>query len=788
MFRRHQHTLSKVLCLALGLAVSSVLIAEIYFEQTFDTHFSGASRTYQLIEYGRVGEGNGEITNSVTPGGWAPELRRRTPIVEAATRISNLLGSIAQFHMDDGTAFHSRVSATDTCFFDVFPQRIIVGNAKKALSSKGEVLISASLAKTLGGDVVGRRFTVDTAPGYTFTIGGVYEDFPWGSSWHQETMLIGFATMDELGMHNYNEMLGADSYASFVRLAKGHKPSELKPFAEKAITEYVHYSDMQKAGYKLHMGWETMNALHTSDSYTSTMRWVMTLVAVLLLVISVMNYLLITVSGMVRRSREMAVRKCYGARRKDIYRLIFSEAAADVGLAVVLAALLVWLCKGSVEGFLSAPVAALVLNRGAWLLVAIVIIVLLIAGLLPAWLYNRTPVSAAFRGWAENKHRWKLALLAVEFAIVGLMLSLLAVIGGQYAKMTRLDPGYDYDDVAIFFVQGIDDNDAQHCLEELRRLPEVKLASFADRLPIDGWCGAGNNVSLAPDQEVLFNAEDFYSVGDDYFRLMGLKIVSGQFFTDRTDTCRQVMVDEAFARKLAAAAHFTDGVVGKRVCISEHCNLQDPLVTIVGVYKNIQIGGVNHATDGIERPSMMFYGTKPKGNMLLKLTRMTPEVMAKISHKIERMFPGKQLSMYSYASEYAGQYKQQLHLRDGILLAGVIVTLIALFELVGYTADEVQRRSKEIAIRKVNGARARDILRLFIGGVMRVAVPSVIVGCIGAWLVAARWLENFTVRITLSPLIFIVVAIAVLLIIAASVAFNCWRVSRENPVKYLKDE
>ncbi len=789
LFRKGQHTLSKVVCLALGLAISSVIIAEIYYEQTFDSHFPGADRTYKIFENFKTGDMKEMASSISTPGGWAPGLKRQAPIVEAYTRITNLLGSSAQMRLDDQTAFTSSLSMVDSCFFDVFPQRIISGNPKEILSRKNCVMVSSELAKTLGGDVVGRRVTCDSAPGITLTICGVFEAFPWGSSLHGQSMLLSLNSIGEIGWDGRDNWLGNEQYGSYIRLAKGHKVEELPPYARKALADNVDKSLLKKAGVEVAMDFQLLNEVYTSDSYVKTMKWILSIVAFIILFTSVMNYLLIVVGNMVGRSREMAVRKCYGAGPRSIYGLIFKEASADVGLSVVLAALLVFLCKGTIEEFLSAPVAALVFNRGAWILVVVVIAVLLVAGIVPAWLYNRTPVTVAFRGYNENRHRWKLGLLAAEFAVVGLMLSLLWVISSQYNKMMNVNTGYDFSDVAVVNIQGVDGTQRQQCLNELGKLPEVKEVSSALHLPIEGWYGAGNNVSLPGEDKELFNAEDFYQVGDNFFHLLGIRIVDGSFFTDRSDSSRQVMVDENFARKLRTTAHWKGSVVGRRIWVSEHCATASQTITIVGVFNNIQLGGVNHSPEAvIERPTMIFYSKLPQMTLMLKLKQLTPETMNNIRKKVERMFPGKQVSVLSYATEYENQYISQLNFRNGILAGGLVVLIIALFGLVGYTSDEVQRRSKEIAIRKVNGARVAEIMRLFLVDIIKIAVPSIIVGCVGAWLIAARWLQNFTVRIDLSVWPFLMVTLAILLIISISVVINCWRVANSNPVKYLKDE
>lgn len=795
--RAAKAALGRGLCLALGLAISSVIIAEIYYEQTFDTHFRGADRTYRILENFKTGDMKEAATSNNTPGAWAPGIKRYAPMVEAATRVSGQWGQGTLIHMDDGRTIESGVTLADSCLFDVFPQKILAGDAKDVLSRKYQVMVSGDVAKTIGGDVVGRHFTIDDAPGITFTIGGVYEAFPWDSSMHGEDMLLSLNTLKGTAYDGSDNWVGNERYRSFIRLAKGHKPEELLPYARKALADNVDKSLFQKAGVDAKMEFETINEYYTSDPYVRQMKWILGIVAFVLLFTSVMNYLLIVIGNTVRRSREMAVRKCYGAADGDIYRLIFKEAAMDVVVAVALAAILIFVCKGTIEDFLSAPVSGLFGLPPLWTgLGAGILLILLVAGVVPGWLYNRTPVTAAFRGYDDNRHRWKLGLLAAEFAVVGLMLSLLWVISSQYRKMIDLDPGYSYDNVAILCVDGIKSDQRRQCLAELKRMPEVVMTSSATRLPIEGWFGAGNNVSLPGGDKQLFNAEDLYYVSKDFFRLLQIPLLEGSVPKASAATPdsaiengRTMIVDENFARKLQTAARWKDGVVGKRVFVSEHCDDERPAVTIGGVFQNIQLGGVNHAADGVVRPAMVFYvGDAIMPNMLLKLTELTPGVMSRIRGKVERMYPGKRVSLYSYATEYGYQYTQQLNFRNGILVGGMVVLVIALFGLVGYTSDEVQRRSKEIAIRKVNGARVGDVLRLFISDIIRIAVPSVVVGDIGAWLIAAQWLQSFTVRVHLTVWPFLAVTAIILLIITASVAINCWRVANSNPVRYLRDE
>lgn len=503
-----------------------------------------------------------------------------------------------------------------------------------------------------------------------------------------------------------------------------------------------------------------------------------------------MNYLLIIVGNLVSRSREMAVRKCYGAKPKNIHAIIFSEALVHVGLAVVLAAVLVFLCKGTIENFLSAPVSTLVLNRGSWILVVICLLVLLIGGFVPGWLYNKIPVAIAFRGYNENRNRWKLALLGIQFVISGLLFSLLYIINNQYQLMLSTNPGYDYDNVAIVSVDGINRDQRNQCLAEIKRMPNVKECCSTYHIPLNGYGRSGNMVQKPGDDTNTFNIIDMEGVDDNFFKMMNIPIVQGTFFTERNDSCRQVIIDERGAEKLIKTWHWKDGVVGKLITCSGHDDGVNPLkLTVCGVCRNIRWGDMSADGDDMkEFPVLYFYAAKTAYYMLVKFKELREESLSELQSKVQAMYPNNKVIVKSYASELANQYASQLNFRNGILVAGIVTMIIALFGLVGYTSDEVNRRRKEIAIRKVNGAKVKDILRIFLKDIMKIALPCIIVGDLGAWLIARQWLMSFSEKITMTPLLFIGVTIILLVIIGLSVVINCYKVANSNPVKYLKDE
>ena len=782
--RRGQHNFVKILCLALGLAISSVIIAEIYFEQTYDTYFPEWERTYLISE---VGSNHGEIMEFTnTSGAIAQGVKQYAPMVEAATS-THYFYDDAQCKMEDQNIVSANIRMADSCFFDVFPQKILIGKAKQILSQPLSCLIDSETAAKIGGNVVGKHFTLSNYPGTTFTIYGVFEAFPWGSSFHGTQMILSRCSVPYVYSYDgRDQWVGNDSYRSYIRLAKGHEAKELKPYVNKMREDHFPLKEMKNMGIELNYDFTVLSDVYTQDPYIKKMGWIMGIIAFVLLFTSVMNYLLIIVGNLVGRSREMAVRKCYGAEPKNIHAIIFSEALVHVGLAVVLAAVLVFLCKGTIENFLSAPVSTLVLNRGSWILVAICILVLLVGGLLPGWLYNKIPVAIAFRGYNENRNLWKLGLLGIQFVISGLLFSLLYIVNGQYQLMLGLNPGYDYDHVAIVSIDASNRDQRNQCLAEIRRMPNVKECSSTFNVPLDGYDRSGNMVGVPGDEKNTFNIMEMSGVDDNFFKMMNIPIVQGSFFTERNDSCRQVIIDERGAEKLIKTWHWKDGVVGKQITCTGH---DDNIFTICGVSRNIRWGAVATGSDGMnEFPDLYFYSAKTAYYMLVKFNEMKDESLSELQSKVQAMYPNNKVIVKSYASELANQYASQLNFRNGILVAGIVTMIIALFGLVGYTSDEVNRRRKEIAIRKVNGAKVKDILRIFLKDIMKIALPCIIVGDLGAWLIARQWLMSFSEKITMTPLLFIGVTIILLVIIGLSVIINCYKVANSNPVKYLKDE
>ena len=268
---------------------------------------------------------------------------------------------------------------------------------------------------------------------------------------------------------------------------------------------------------------------------------------------------------------------------------------------------------------------------------------------------------------------------------------------------------------------------------------------------------------------------------------MHIPVTAGRIFKHKGDSLQEVMVSQSFAKMMKKTCGWDD-VIGRKVVITEHANTEHPL-TIIGVYRDIYIGSATNGSSSY--PSALFYGsyTSPmQNNLMIQLADPTTEQLAAIQEQLQRFFPTNTVLVESMENLKNLQYTPQKNFRDGVMTAGIIVLFIALIGLVGYVNDEINRRHKEIAIRKVNGARVCDILNIFQRDIMKTAIPAVIVGAVAAYAVAAQWLVLYDNRITLTPWLFVGTVAAVLTIVSAVTVLNCYKAANGNPVDFLKQE
>lgn len=773
--KRGQHNWTKIICLAVGLATGVVLLGKVGFEHSWDDFFPTSDRIYVVCEDIIM---DGEYKHyPQTAGAIAPALKRYCPQVEAATRYTGFAWDMP-IVTDDNKRVRTNYALVDSCFFDVFPFRILAGNPKQVLSQVDYCMIPRSLAEKLGGDVVGKKVYYNKLGDWALTVGGIYEDIPLNSKLHGMEVMVAMPTITKIIYDGRDNWVGNDRYQGYVRLAEGIGPDDLKPQIEKMKQENLPLEELKKAGVDLGFSVQALEDYHSKDEGTRRMTWILSLLAAILIGCAVMNYLLLVIGGISRRAREMAVHQCYGAEARHIYKKVMTESVVHLLLSLTLAALLLFVVKDTVEELTGAPLWMLLTSNGYWLLV-IVLIVLFITGLVPSYIYTHIPLASAFKNYNQSHRLWKLLLLGLQFASATFLIVLLMVVGRQYRMMVHDDLGYDYSTLGSILVDGVSVEQRQLAVDELRKLSTVKGVTMAYANLTEHQ--SGDNIYLPGDDREYMNIADLYFVGDGYFDVMGIPVVSGRTFTEQADTLNEVMVSRKFEERMKELAGW-DQAVGKQIIVTSF----DKPHTIVGIFEDIRISSI---TNPDTRPAVCFYSRKPEQMHYILIRFQNMEGLEKANKLVKNlMTDNPDIAITPYHQMVTELYTDAHRFRTTVMIGGIVALLIALIGLTGYLAGEIGRRQKEIAIRKVNGAKTTDVLHLFIRDILRVALPAVLIGAVGAWYIARLWLEQFSEKTTLTPLLFVGCALLVLAIILGVVCIGCYRIATSNPVNFLKNE
>ena len=415
--------LIKVLSLGVGLAVGIVLIAKVFFELSYDSFYKDIDRVYSIYTwYSQNGDENdyGQVSGAVAVG-----FMQEVPGVEAGTRTTSVFNGDTYLD-EDGNKLKATLVCADTCFFKVFDRPILAGNPMKALAKFGTVMVARSFAEKMGGvpECIGRQIYNEDLPDVKLTIEGVFEDFPKNGSLDYD-ILLSMASYSEWSTTNW---LGNDRYRGYVKLAPGVDPATLTDAIRKMQEIHQHIEEIEAQGLQLRYYLKPFIKVHTSSQGVKTQIILLSIVAALLILISLLNYILIVISSLVKRSKEVGVRKCYGAEGKHIYGMLMKEALLHIVLSLALAATIIFAGRGFVENLLGVPFTTLLVPQSIAAIVVLLLFVMVISIVVPAELYKRIPVDAALKNYTENSRRWKLGLLGVQVLINVFLVVMLLII------------------------------------------------------------------------------------------------------------------------------------------------------------------------------------------------------------------------------------------------------------------------------------------------------------------------------------------------------------------------
>ena len=737
LLRGRGSNIIKVISLTLGLLVGILLFARVAFELNYDSYYSEPENLCITLRTG-ISDGIKKEPNIDNYGKLAEAIRENFPDeVEDAT-VLDLFSQSPLYH--EGKKMEHVILAT---------------------SKSHVIFISRSLARRLFADANPIGKTINIEIDYPLTVQGVFEDIPENTEFHFD----GVYSFDTRSKQYGSERGGwgyDPSYHCMVRFRHPDEREKVEVRMPEMLKKYIHNYKGQSEEYSF----MTPSQYHLQKPESRKIVMILSILGFAILLVAGMNNVLISVSSLAQRAKSVGIHKCNGASDGHIYRMFLYESALLILLSLLFVTVLLFTFKLEIEDLSGASLKALFTWQTLWVPILVSLVLFLVIGLFPGKLFAAIPVTQVFHRFTAHRFVWKRSLLFIQFAGIAFILGLLMVILLQYHQVMTRDMGYKVDNLAVGWspYREIDKMDGI-----LRGLPIVEEFCNASTIIYGGYMG--QPYTDAHGKEFMGRIE---FVDEHYVPVMGLQIIKGR----NIQQDKEILINEEMVRQIG----WTDSPIGK--------NLEDGknnFGTIVGVVKDYVVQSAYMPQAPVALMSNLeWMNVLNKRNIILK--EPFGENLAKINTLMKEAFPTVDIVFRSARQEIDKQYQEVRRFRNVVIIASIAILLIALMGLFGFVNDEIQRRSKEIAIRKVNGAEVPDILRLVSGNIFWTALSAVLVGIVFAYIVSNKWLEQFSDRVSVNGGHFLVVIIIILLLIMGSVIGRSWNVANENPVNSIKNE
>ena len=668
----------KIVSLALGLLMSVFLFARIAFELSFDNFYHDSDNLY-IVKTGwlknGVLEGNeSRFTIIPIPAAIAEEFPEQ---VESSTVSCSLFDN--SFQLGERQLDMSTVMA-DTLYFSVLGLEMIEGNPQD-LAGPDVVFLSAKSAKEAFGDEnpIGKTLRYDFW-GYqtTLLVKGIFADIPLNTSLERRPeAIISFPT---IGRHLKWDLgwQSGGNYDGYLRLRSPQDADWLNERMSIAIARHI----PPESGLELSVRIVPIHNLHVETPQVRKMIWIMFFLGIVLLFTTALNYVLVSVASLTQRAKAIGVHKCSGASGSSIFSMFMVETAIVVGLALLLIGLLVYIFHEKMEELAAVPLSALFDWQNLWAPLSVILLLFILGGCLPAMLFARIPVTQVFRRYSSGRRGWKRVLLFVQFIGAAFILGMMLMVVSQYSYVTTRDRGWRPERVAYTTQREVDGNSLRSLVGSL---PYVEGVASAER-PIL-WFGSNQPILDNQGNELFYPRNTWFD--SDFLPFIGLRLKEGHNLTGEG----QLLVNSVFCEKM----NWTDSPIGKRV---------NDYGTVVGLLDSFSFADMPN--DNL--PVMVEWTGKIAATLHVRLKEPLDENLARLNEEMHRIYPQKSLVFRSVEQEMRSYAESVRVFRDVTLLVSLTILFIILMGLIGYVNDEIRLRSKEIAIRKVNGAEAESIL------------------------------------------------------------------------------
>ena len=761
LLKKRGNTLARIISLSLGVAVALLVFSYVGLNLSFNNFFPNKERVYQV--WAKSPQIGGMAEKLVKP--LAPNLVADIPQIEAAIHFEE----VQKIFGTTDNLMQATTLQTNSFFFDVLDFGVVSGDPHRILSSEGaaggEVMISERLARRMFGDddPLGKKLGMDV-------VAGVFETPAVNQS-------IGdFDILEYLPYDSEDEIwTGQDSYTTFIKLCEGADIAQV----EAAMPEFVRNHGIEDYCKEWQMTYHFVPLTSTIyvESDVRQMQMIYSAIALLALVVACLNYVLLTISSLAERSRTIATMKCNGASRAVVFRMLMAETFLILFVSVAVAVVLLATLHSQIFDLFGYKLSDIFALERIWIPLMVCLLAFAVAGILPALIFSLVSVDYAFRRGGDNRTWWKKSLLFLQVAMAVAVVIFLMVSNRQVSYLASADYGYKFDRLAALELS-TKICDAEPIADKLRSMPFVENVGLSSQSPLSGYSGMP---CVDEEGNLLFSCR-WDIVDHNYIPSMQMEIVQGRNFLS-DDGADKVIVNEKYVQLRG----WSDSPIGKTIYDSSMVPFE--IVGVIADYRMMSTGEVLpivlHTVPYISdiAPDFKFVVLY---NILL--TGIDKENMKALDEAVSSIYDDYyKYKIIPYREWIDLTFADIRQMRDGMLVVAFVVLVISLVGLCGYLQGEMARRRKEIAVRRVCGAKIGDVLAVLGMRLLWMVLPATVCGiALAVWL-NGEWLSTLAqMRCDIPLWIYIVGALLVVAVVYAVQLLLSLRAASANPVDTIK--
>jgi putative ABC transport system permease protein len=774
--------------LAIGLACVILILLFVKDEWSFDKFHKKGKDIYRLVQTNIDTSGKEwRQGNSGTPHG--PVFAAEIPEIESFCRIKGW-----DMTTKKGTeGIQSKVLFADTSIFKIFTIDILKGNNTEMLRGRNSVVLSEDAAAKYFGsaDPMGKTVEIEVDEELEpFVVTGVVKTAPLNSS-IQFDMLIPFERQNPTDVIEMNEKMNnwGNLHLNTFFLLRGD--ADVKDAEKKLWPVYLKYnaekwekSQKENGKIKRQYALQPFLSIHLDKKFfasnglsnwsDSTYSYILSGLALLILIIACINFINIALARSIQRSKEIGIRKVSGCSRPQVIVQFLSESFVVTVIAFAAALLLVQLAipffntisnKQFSFSYLIQP------NTIAIYLI-LILVVSFIAGFYPAFIASSfLPVQTLYsRLKLSGKNVLGKSLVVVQFVIAVALIIGTIIFTRQFNFISKADLGYNSKDMLYLQLPWGKPLALQQFKNELAKSPAIQS--------VGAKSGNWNKTDF------IINGKKtgwtyYEHIDDNYLQVLQIPLAKGRYlsYSNVADTVSNCMVNEAFVETFLDK---TKDPVGQQV------GWQDEQITIVGVVKNY------HSANFKEKIEPIFFSLDTQDDLLNTYIKYVPgkekEAEEVISKAHRGILPYVILEYFNMDNWLMQRYEEDTQWKKIIGYSAFIAILISALGLFALTTLSVQQRVKEIGIRKVLGASITNITMIISKDFLKLVFIALLIASPIAWWTMNKWLGDFAYRVNINWWVFVVAGMVALLIALVTVSVQAIKAAIANPVKSLRTE